>query len=57
MGTLPDGLDNIGDSLPTKMVAPMDIKNLDPAENTNSAELYLKNQLHLTMGTRPQRRK
>ena len=59
MGTLLDGLDNIGDSLPKKMVAPMDIKNLDPTENTNSAELYSKKKdhLHLTMGTRPQRRK
>ena len=48
MGTLPDGLDNIGDSLPKKMVAPMDIKNLDPTENTNSAELYSKKKITCT---------
>ena len=48
MGTLPDGLDNIGDSLPKKMVAPMDIKDLDPTENTNSAELYSKKKITCT---------
>ena len=48
MGTLSDGLDNIGGSLPKKMVAPMDIKNLDPTENTNSAELYSKKKITCT---------
>ena len=48
MGALPDELDNYGGSLPKIMVAPMDIKHLDPTENTNSAELYLENHLHIT---------